>query len=67
MVGTMSTYEVRIQTVRTKIYHVKAKDDADLIEKNKRGLIGEEGEFTGIAEAENKMNSWKDISKRKEK
>jgi hypothetical protein len=37
------TYEVEIQVVKSEIYLVKAKDDADLIEKNKGGLIEEEG------------------------
>ena len=55
------TYEVEIQVVKSEIYHVKAKDDADLIEKNKGGLIEEEGKLVRIDKAENMMGGWKQI------
>ena len=61
----MRTYEVEIQIAKSKIYHVKAKDDADLIEKNKGGLIEEEGKLVRTDEAENTMGGWKDISNAK--
>ena len=67
MVAIMRIYEVEIQIVKTEIYHVKAKDDADLIDKNKGGLIEDEGKLIRTDEAENIMGSWRDISKRKEK
>ena len=56
------TYEVEIQVVKSEIYHIKAIDDADLIEKNKGGLIEEEGKLVRTDEAENTMGGWKDIS-----
>ena len=58
-------YEVEIQVVKSEIYHIKAKDDADLIEKNKGGLIEEEGKLVRTDEAENTMGGWKDISNAK--
>ena len=61
----MRTYEVEIQVVKSEIYHVKAKDEADLIEKNKGGLIEEEGKLVRTDEAENTMGGWKDISNAK--
>jgi len=59
------TYEVEIQVVKSEIYHINAKDDADLIEKNKGGLIEEEGKLIRTDEAENRMGGWKDISNAK--
>ena len=59
------TYEVEIQVVKSEIYRVEAKDDADLIEKNKGGLIEEEGKLIRTDEAENTMGGWKDISNAK--
>jgi hypothetical protein len=59
------TYEVEIQVVKTDIYHITAKDDADLVEKNKGGLIEEEGKLVRTDEAENTMGGWKDISNAK--
>ena len=59
----MRTYEVEIQITKTEIYHVTAKDDADLIHKNKEGLIEDEGKLIRTDEAENMMGSWTDISK----
>ena len=59
------TYEVEIQVVKSEIYRVEAKDDADLIEKNKGGLIEEEGKLVRTDEAENTMGGWKDISNAK--
>ena len=56
------TYEVEIQVIKSEIYHIKAKDDADLIEKNKGGLIEDEGKLVRTDEAENIMGGWKDIS-----
>ena len=58
-------YEVEIQVVKSEIYHIKAKDDADLIEKNKGGLIEDEGKLVRTDEAENTMGGWKDISNAK--
>ena len=59
------TYEVEIQIAKTEVYHIKAKNDADLIEKNKGGLIEEEGKLVRTDEAENTMGGWKDISNAK--
>tara|TARA_R100001480_G_scaffold145544_1_gene143770 strand:- start:197 stop:445 length:249 start_codon:yes stop_codon:yes gene_type:complete len=55
-------YEVEIQIKKTEIYHITAKDDADLIEKDKGGLIQDEGKLVRIDEAEDTMGGWKDIS-----
>ena len=59
------TYEVEIQVVKSEIYHIKAKNVVDLIEKNKGGLIEEEGKLVRTDEAENTMGGWKDISNAK--
>jgi hypothetical protein len=66
MVGTMRTYEVEIQIVKTEIYHVKAKDDADLIrECNFSSLQKKSNNVNHIRtdEETRKMGSWRDISK----
>ena len=63
----MRTYEVEIQITKTEIYHVTAKDDSDLLEKNKGGFIEDEGKLIRTDEAENMMGSWKDISNAKSK
>jgi len=55
-------YEVEIQVVKKEIYHVEAKDDADLIEKDKGGLIQDEGKLVRIDEAEDTIGGWRDIS-----
>ena len=55
-------YEVEIMVSKTEIYHVEAKDDADLIEKDKGGLIQDEGKLVRIDEAEDIMGGWRDIS-----
>ena len=57
----MRTYEVEIQIVKSEIYHVKAKNDADLIEKNKGGLIEREGKLIRTDKAENTMGGWEQI------
>ena len=56
------TYEVEMQIAKTKIYHIKAKNDADLIEKNKGGLIEDEGKLVRIDESEHMLGGWRDIS-----
>jgi hypothetical protein len=58
------TYEVEIQVVKSEIYHIKAKDDADLIEKNKGGDIEREGKLIRIDKAENIMGGWKQINEK---
>ena len=58
------TYEVEIQVVKSEIYLVKAKDDADLIEKNKGGDIEREGKLIRIDKAENIMGGWKQINEK---
>ena len=66
----MRTYEVEIQIVKTEIYHVKAKDDADLInECNFSNLQKKSNNVNHVRTDEEvrKMGAWKDISKRKEK
>ena len=66
----MRTYEVEIQIVKTEIYHVEAKDDADLInECNFSNLQKKSNNVNHVRTDEEvrKMGAWKDISKRKEK
>ena len=58
------TYEVEIQVVKSEIYLVKAKDDADLIEKNKGGDIEREGKLIRIDKTENIMGGWKQINEK---
>ena len=58
------TYEVEIQVVKSEIYLLKAKDDADLIEKNKGGDIEREGKLIRIDKAENIMGGWKQINEK---
>tara|TARA_R100001086_G_scaffold246397_1_gene178556 strand:- start:61 stop:246 length:186 start_codon:yes stop_codon:yes gene_type:complete len=57
----MKNYEVEIQIAKTYIYHIEAKDDADLIEKNKGGDIELEGKLIRVDEAESMMGAWKQI------
>ena len=59
------TYEVEIQVVKSEIYHINAKDDADLIEKNKGGDIEREGKLVRTDKAENMMGGWKQIENKK--
>ena len=47
---------------KTEIYHVEAKDAADLIKKNNAGLIQDKGKLVRIDEAEDTMGGWRDIS-----
>ena len=66
----MRTYEVEIQIAKTEIYHVKAKDDADLIrECNFSNLQKKSNNVNHVRTDEEvrKMGAWKDISKMKEK
>ena len=56
------TYEVEIQIAKTEVYPIKAKNDADLIEKNKGGLIEDEGKLDRVDEAEHMLGGWRDIS-----
>ena len=55
-------YEVEIQIAKTEVYRIRAKNDADLIEKNKGGLIEDEGKLVRVDEAEHMLGGWRDIS-----
>ena len=61
----MRTYEVEIQVVKSEIYHIEAKNDADFIEKNKGGDIEREGKLISTDKAENMMGGWKQIENKK--
>ena len=63
----MRTYEVEMQIVKTEVYHIKAKNDADLLEKNKGGFIEDEGKLIRTDKAENILGSWRDIGNAKGK
>ena len=58
-------YEVEIQVVKAEVYSVYAKDDADIVKKNKSGLIRKEGRLIGIDVAENMMSAFKNMDKDK--
>ena len=63
----MRTYEVEMKIVKTEVYHITAKDDADLIEKNKGGFVETEGKLIRTDKAENRLGSWRDIGNAKGK
>ena len=62
----MRKYEVEMQIVKSEIYHIEAKDEADLIEKNKGGFIETEGKLIRTDKAENTMGGWKLINNNRE-
>jgi hypothetical protein len=59
----MRKYEVEIQVVKSEIYHIEAKDEADLLKKDKDGLIEDKGKLVRTDHAENIMGGWKQINK----
>ena len=50
-------YEVKVMVVENKIYHVYAKDEADLLQKQDN--IIDEGKFVRTDSAENTVGSWR--------
>jgi|TARA_R110000851_G_scaffold154165_1_gene296291 hypothetical protein len=50
-------YEVEVMVVENKIYHVYAKDEADLLQKQDN--IIDEGKFVRTDSAENTVGSWR--------
>ena len=50
-------YEVEVMVVENKIYHVYAKDEADLLQKQDN--IIDEGKFVRTDSAENTAGSWR--------
>ena len=66
----MRTYEVEIQITKSEIYHVEAKDDADLIKECNFSHLQKQSNNVKYIRTEDlfrKIGSWKDISSRKEK
>ena len=66
----MRTYEVEIQVVKSEIYHVEAKDDADLIRECNFSHLQKKSNNVNYVKTDDetrRINSWKDISSRKEK
>ena len=57
----MRKYKVEIQIAKTRIYHVEAEDDADLIAKNYRKELIDKGELVETIKAEVVMKSWKQM------
>ena len=58
-------YEVEIQVVKTEIYHVEAKDDADLIKECQFSHLQKQSSNVKHIRTDDefrKMGSWKDIS-----
>ena len=51
-------YEVEIQISQTKIYHVEAKDEKDLLDKEKSGDIENEGKLIRIDTSESMLGGW---------
>ena len=50
-------YEVEVMVVENKIYHVYAKDEADLLKKQDN--IIDEGKLVRTDSAENTVGSWR--------
>ena len=50
-------YEVEVMVVENKIYHVYAKDEADLLQKQDN--IIDEGKLVRTDSAENTVGSWR--------
>jgi len=50
-------YEVKVIVVKNKIYHVYAKDEADLLQKQDN--IIDEGKLVRTDSAENTVGSWR--------
>jgi|TARA_R100001460_G_scaffold3161_6_gene9574 hypothetical protein len=50
-------YEVEVMVVENKVYHVYAKDEADLLKK--QDSITDEGKLVRTESAENTVGSWK--------
>ena len=66
----MRKYEVEIQIIKTEVYHVEAKDDADLIRECNFSHLQKKSnnvKHTRTDDEFRKICSWKDISNRKEK
>ena len=57
----MRKYEVELQITKTKIYHIEAGDDADLIAKNYKKELIDKGELIKTVKAEVIMKSWKQM------
>ena len=51
-------YEVEIQIAQTKIYHVEAKDEEDLLNKEKSGDIENEGKLIRTDISESMLGGW---------
>ena len=51
-------YEVEIQIAQTKIYHVEAKDEEDLLNKEKSGDIENEGKLIKTNTSESMLGGW---------
>ena len=54
----MRKYEVEIQIAQTKIYHVEAKDEEDLLNKEKTGDIENEGKHIRTNTSESMLGGW---------
>ena len=52
-------YEVEVMVVENKVYHVYAKDEADLLKK--QDSITDEGKLVRTESAENTVGSWRFI------
>ena len=58
-------YEVEIQVVKTEIYHVEAKDDADLIKECQFSKLQKKSNNVKHVRTDDelrKMGGWRDIS-----
>ena len=51
-------YEVEIQIAQTKIYHVDAEDEKDLLDKEKSGAIEDEGKLIRTDTSESMLGGW---------
>ena len=59
------TYEVEIQVVKSEIYHIKAKDDADLIKECQFSHLQKQSSNVKHIRTDDefrKIGGWRDIS-----
>ena len=54
----MRAYRIELKMSKTKIYHIEAKDDADLISKHNNNEITDKGKLVETIEADVIMKSW---------
>jgi len=51
-------YEVEVLISKSKIYHVEAKDERDLLDKERSGILEEEGKLVRTDTSESMLGGW---------